>query len=162
MFQFSGFALSINRKWLRFTQPGCPIRISLDQWLFAPPQSFSQLITSFFASESLGIHRMPLFTFFTTIFSFSINISLQYVKELLNPSGLNWFYTILSCWIFPHHCSRKNRYQRDLLIHSESNWIQNHCIYLKELIQGMIIYQTQFCCFCNLPWIRSTGVCFSE
>jgi hypothetical protein len=43
-----------------FTMTGCPIRISLDQWSFAPPQSFSQLITSFFASESLGIRRPPL------------------------------------------------------------------------------------------------------
>jgi hypothetical protein len=46
-----------------FNVTGCPIRISSDRRLFAPPQSFSQLITSFFASESLGIHRMPLLTF---------------------------------------------------------------------------------------------------
>ncbi len=51
-------------EWCAFSAPGCPIRISADQWLFAPPHSFSQLITSFFASESLGIHRMPLLTFF--------------------------------------------------------------------------------------------------
>ena len=30
--------------------------------LFAPRPSFSQLVTSFFASESLGIRRLPLFT----------------------------------------------------------------------------------------------------
>jgi hypothetical protein len=47
-----------------FNVAGCPIRISKDHRLFAPPLSFSQLITSFFASESLGIHRMPLLTFF--------------------------------------------------------------------------------------------------
>lgn len=43
---------------------GCPIRTFTDQRLFAPPRNFSQLITSFFASESLGIHRTPLLTFF--------------------------------------------------------------------------------------------------
>ena len=32
------------------------IRISMDQWIFAPPHSFSQLITSFFGSWCLGIH----------------------------------------------------------------------------------------------------------
>ena len=38
---------------------GCPIRISADRKLFAPPRSFSQLVTSFFASESPGIHHTP-------------------------------------------------------------------------------------------------------
>ena len=42
---------------------GCPIRISTDQFALANPRSFSQLITSFFASESLGIPRAPLFTY---------------------------------------------------------------------------------------------------
>ena len=43
---------------------GFPIRKSWDQRLFAPPPSLSQLITSFFASQSLGIHRSLLFAFF--------------------------------------------------------------------------------------------------
>ena len=43
---------------------GCPIRISTDQFILADPRSFSQLITSFFASESLGIPRAPLITYF--------------------------------------------------------------------------------------------------
>ena len=43
---------------------GCPIRKSPDQWLFAPTRSLSQLITSFIASQSLGIHRSLLFAFF--------------------------------------------------------------------------------------------------
>ena len=46
--------------------PGCPIRKSLDQRLFAPTQSLSQLITSFIASESQGIRHAPLLTFFQT------------------------------------------------------------------------------------------------
>lgn len=43
-----------------FNGMGCPIRKSPDQRLFAPSRSLSQLITSFFASESLGIHHTPL------------------------------------------------------------------------------------------------------
>ena len=44
-----------------FISIGCPIRTSTDQRSFAPPHSFSQLITSFVVSESLGIPRTPLF-----------------------------------------------------------------------------------------------------
>ena len=39
---------------------GSPIRISADQSLFTAPRSFSQCITSFFASDCLGIHQMLL------------------------------------------------------------------------------------------------------
>jgi hypothetical protein len=41
---------------------GCPIRKSADQTVCAGPRSLSQLATSFFASESLGIPRTPLST----------------------------------------------------------------------------------------------------
>ena len=34
---------------------GSPIQIPADLWVFAPPRSFSQLITSFFGSQCLGI-----------------------------------------------------------------------------------------------------------
>ncbi len=44
--------------------PGFPIQISADQFVFANPRSFSQLITSFFASESLGIPCVPLVTYY--------------------------------------------------------------------------------------------------
>ena len=43
-----------------FSVAGCPIRISADHFVFANPRGFSQLITSFFASESLGIPHTPL------------------------------------------------------------------------------------------------------
>ena len=59
MFQFSGFALL--SEYYVFNIVGCPIRISADQFVCADPRSFSQLITSFFASESLGIPHTPLF-----------------------------------------------------------------------------------------------------
>ena len=46
-------------RWLGF-----PIRKSADQFIFADPRSLSQLITSFIASESQGIPRVPFLTFF--------------------------------------------------------------------------------------------------
>jgi hypothetical protein len=80
MFQFPGFASRNTSGYHTFNVMGCPIRKSWDNRLFAPPPSLSQLVTSFFASESLGIHRTPLFTFF--IYRVSINNFYQYVKEL--------------------------------------------------------------------------------
>ena len=41
---------------------GCPIRESPDHRLFAPTRCFSQLITPFIASQSLGIPHAPLST----------------------------------------------------------------------------------------------------
>ena len=49
-----------------FNMTGCPIRKSSDLILFANPRSLSQLITSFLASESLGIPRVLFLTFFHT------------------------------------------------------------------------------------------------
>src|ERR1700744_1380011 len=60
MFQFSGFALLQ----LVFNKLGFPIRKSADHVIFANPRSLSQLITSFIASESQGIPRVPFLTFF--------------------------------------------------------------------------------------------------
>ena len=60
-FSSPGLLLSaIGGGWLVFNQPGCPIRTSRDQFVCANPPSFSQLTTSFFASESLGIRHTPL------------------------------------------------------------------------------------------------------
>ena len=47
-----------------FSTSGCPIRKPPDQFAFADPRRLSQLIASFIASGSLGIPRVPLFTFF--------------------------------------------------------------------------------------------------
>ena len=69
--------------------------------IFAPPRSFSQLVTSFIASESQGIHRVLLITFFVIV---NINnYFFQDVKELFPPEGGLW-------------------------IHSESNQIVDHRI----------------------------------
>ena len=46
---------------------GCPIRTSADRRPFAPPRGFSQLITSFVASESQGIPHTPLVTSFVLL-----------------------------------------------------------------------------------------------
>ncbi len=66
MFQFPAFASRQKAGWHRFTVPGCPIRKSRDQRVFAPTPGLSQLVTSFVASRSLGIHRLPCsrFSFF--------------------------------------------------------------------------------------------------
>ena len=59
MFQFPRFPsirYGLAYGYLRFAQVGFPIRISPDQWIFAPPRSFSQLITSFIGSQCQGIH----------------------------------------------------------------------------------------------------------
>ena len=65
MFQFAGFASFSGYR--IFNTVGCPIRKFTGHWLFAPNRDFSQLITSFFASESLGIRHAPFYTFFVGV-----------------------------------------------------------------------------------------------
>ena len=60
MFQFPGSAPLARCH--AFSVAGCPIRTPADQFLFADPRRFSQLTTSFFASESLGIPHTPFIT----------------------------------------------------------------------------------------------------
>ena len=81
MFQFPAFAyLTV---WYVFNILGYPIRRSPHQRLFAPKRSFSQLITSFFASESLGIHHTPLIIYSNFILSAYSEI-INVVKHLYN------------------------------------------------------------------------------
>ena len=64
-FSSAGFPLYsyvFTAQYVSIAHVGCPIRKSAGHRIFAPYRSFSQLITSFFASESLGIHLSPLFT----------------------------------------------------------------------------------------------------
>ena len=56
-------------RWYLFKVPGSPIRTSADLGIFAPPRGFSQLVTSFFASESLGIPRTLLLDFLVSSFN---------------------------------------------------------------------------------------------
>src|SRR5690606_1362552 len=51
--------------WYRFTVPGSPIRKSPDRIACADHRGLSQLVTSFIASGSLGIPRVPFITFFS-------------------------------------------------------------------------------------------------
>ena len=62
MFQFSGFPpydYGFIIRYMVFYHVGFPIRISADLWIFAPPRSFSQLVTSFFGSQCQGIRPAP-------------------------------------------------------------------------------------------------------
>ena len=91
MFQFPAFAPT----WWVTTSlwPGCPIRKSTDQWLFAHPLSLSQLITSFFASESQGIPHALLVTFSNfsySYFFFSLEpLSFSGSRVKLNSSSMS-------------------------------------------------------------------------
>ena len=78
-----------------FNVKGCPIRKSPDQRLFAPPRSLSQLVTSFIASESQGIHHTPLDTFLRikdayyhrlfVVFSFNMSKNLVVENKGVEP-----------------------------------------------------------------------------
>ena len=75
---------SICMEWYGLPVPGCPIRKSADQFVFANPRSLSQLITSFIAFQSLGIPHVPLFTFFSPSGS-----TLKELLLLLQPGLIN-------------------------------------------------------------------------
>ena len=99
MFQFPSFALAI-RQCRAFNPTGCPIRTSPDLYLFAVPRSFSQLTTSFFASESLGIHLTLLLPSFL---AFLISVHLpMYAEKLLAFEIVFYFQTSLFRHDFRH------------------------------------------------------------
>src|SRR5690606_34995061 len=70
-FQFTWIASSINPRYPALNLVGCPIRRSADQRFCAPPSSFSQLLTYFFAYESLAIRLPALFTVSNALAFFS-------------------------------------------------------------------------------------------
>jgi hypothetical protein len=59
-----------------FNIVGCPIRKFTDQFVCANPRNLSQLITSFIASESLGIPHTPLFCLLFSFFTISSKLFL--------------------------------------------------------------------------------------
>ena len=65
-----------------FNLTGCPIRKSGYQNLFAVTPGLSQLVTSFFASRSLGIPRAPLVTL-STVDDITFQCSRSFVFYLL-------------------------------------------------------------------------------
>ena len=96
MFQFPAFAhrLAVYQV---FNLVGCPIRKPADQWSFAPPRGLSQLITSFFAFQSQGIHQMPFcfLSFFSCVLFLklcpSCQRSLFSLSDLGSPiSNISW------------------------------------------------------------------------
>ena len=61
----------------------------MDQGICATPHSFSQLITSFFASESLGIPHAPLIRlrdFILLLFYFT-NMSMNSLRIFIRNAG---------------------------------------------------------------------------
>ena len=75
VFSSSGYLdVSVPRvgstSWCRaFRAAGSPIRTPADLRPFAPPRGFSQLVTSFVASESQGIPRTPFLDFLVSSFN---------------------------------------------------------------------------------------------
>ena len=88
-----------------FSIVGCPIQTSPDQIFSADPRSFSQLGTSFFASESLGIPHTLLFTFsyvFTYLFYTLACIKLFYF--IMSKNGCQYSTPLqgrFRLWFFP-------------------------------------------------------------
>ena len=132
MFQFPGFAYwSLSISALR--RMGCPIRISTDQRLFAPPRGFSQLITSFVALESLGIPHTLLVTFFFLIPRFSF-------------FSILWFDSIFPACQRTYAFISPKEYFR-LIIPGESNPKSRHQPYLSQ--------------FCYFLWTLFPFSCFA-
>ena len=63
---------------------GSPIRKSTGHGLFAPHRGLSQLVTSFFASESLGIPRTLLLDFLVSSFTLACDPVLEIVKDFID------------------------------------------------------------------------------
>ena len=94
MFQFPGSAFLAE--YHAFSMVGCPIRTPADQLLFADPRSFSQLTTSFFASESLGIPHTPFLTsLFPDCYRDHLMCSLLVCDLLRLPTYYYYSFTLL-------------------------------------------------------------------
>ena len=95
MFQFSGFAhLSV---YYVFNIVGCPIQVFTDQSMCARPRNFSQLITPFIASESLGIPHTPLFCLLYQSRFYNETVLFRFSNKLENL--LSTFYYFLSQYV---------------------------------------------------------------
>jgi hypothetical protein len=81
-----------------FNGLGFPIRKSRDQFIFANPPSLSQLITSFIASESQGIPRVPFLTFFYAYSFCSIGYVFMFVRCLYLVSSHRYQVSRLSSY----------------------------------------------------------------
>lgn len=96
MFQFTGFASLAG--YHTFNMVGCPIRIPADHIVCADPRSFSQLIASFIASESLGIPHTPLSSLSPDLLYYCPPPSAAASGGFLLVIYL--YFTLLSCFFF--------------------------------------------------------------
>ncbi len=99
MFQFPGFACLAT--YHIFNMVGCPIRIPADQFVCANPRSFSQLITSFFASESLGIPHTPLFCLLYFLLFNEFDSKIWYARSI----PLHYYFSRILCFQYVNELS---------------------------------------------------------
>ena len=128
--------------------PGCPIRRSAHQRVFAPTRGFSQLVTSFFASESQGILHVPfspfLFLFkgnspfYLLFFFFSIEVKNQR-SRISAAVSLSLSAT--------HGLPRRGGFRLCR---------QAYCLaHLRSLLASCVLYC--LCCSCSLSFSTSPG-----
>ena len=109
MFQFPAFASSI-RKIPESLPVGCPIRKSAHQRPFAPPRGLSQLIASFIACKSLGIHRTPFRTCYHRPKAVSAGNRESYSKILRRLIVVYYLYAFsyLEVSLLLHGCNQRH------------------------------------------------------
>ena len=131
---FSSLGLLLDcSRFHAFSMKGCPIRKSADQRIFAPPRSLSQLITSFFASESLGIPHTPFVTSFFHAFRVANDIP-HFTSDSFESKITRIFsYVLARCKmlpiIFTFEKTMKNTHY--LLFFSIFHKHSNHLLYLR-------------------------------
>ena len=76
---------------------GCPIRTSAGHGAFATRRSFSQLVTSFFASESLGIPHAP---FVVPFYPYPARLAASGLCQLLDKFDNVFAFDLLDCETF--------------------------------------------------------------
>ena len=96
MFQFPTFA-PVNPRVTGSLRPGCPIRTSAGRSVFATRRGFSQLVTSFFASESLGIPHAPFFVPLISLSELKFDIEALSFKA---QAFAFWFARVKLCLCF--------------------------------------------------------------
>ena len=131
---------------------GCPIRKSRDHRLFAPPPSLSQLITSFIASQSLGIHRSLLFAFFILVartwFRHVTTSWFKYSMHSLDCSIVLHCFTTFSLFLSIY---QRSLFNGQLTIH---NW---QLVYLTIIHLNVLIYNVSP--LLNLLLVKKTRAC---
>ena len=112
MFQFSGFPpydYGFIIRYMRCAHVGFPIRISADHRIFAPPRSFSQLVTSFFGSQCQGIHP-ALFLLNRFDHALAYASSASFFGSLLFVPFLKYFDVFLSSFVHSSVYKASSRY----------------------------------------------------